>query len=251
MNRPPLIVPTIALDVSLLDRLAKSVDYPVTKVAINGGRPNALDGFKSRWPDWKIFNYSPNLGFGGSCNMGTKLYPNEDGWILMNDDGEFMPGCLERMCKASEEHAKDCHVIYVNANDSFDICVWTKKGVKEFGLFDENYYPAYFEDYDMRSRFRLNENFKAHYIKQPFPVKHGKPRPTGPAYNSMMNALKPLNEDYMYRKWGTLSDRPVFSHPFNDPSQALNYWSLELENRERREVICKRFWSQKNPSLYD
>ena len=231
--------------------MAASVDFPVRhKVVINGGRPDALDEWKRRWPEWKVFHFGRNLGFGGSCNAATRLFPYEESYLLLNDDGEFQSGCLERMSKASDEHAKNCHIIYVNKNDAFDVCVWTAKGVREFGLFDENYYPAYFEDTDMRCRFAAGGAIK-YYIEGPFPVKHGKPRACGPKYHAMMDALKPLNEDYMMRKWGTLDDSPVFKTPFNKPDVSLSYWKLEQENRDRREVICGRFWSQPQPSLYE
>jgi hypothetical protein len=247
-----LVVPTISLDVSLLDRMAASVDYPVShKVVINGGRTDALDEWQHFHLDWKIYNFGRNLGFGGSCNAATKLFPYEESWLLLNDDGELQPGCLERMSKASDEHAKNCHIIYVNENQAFDICVWTAKGVRDFGLFDENLWPAYFEDTDLHFRFSLDPSFKAHYIEAPFPVKHGKPRACGPKYMAMMEALKPLNEDYMLRKWGSLSDKPALKTPFNNPNNKLYDWVLEHVSRERREVICKRFWSQGKPSLYE
>lgn len=252
MNQPILVVPSIALDVSLLDRLARSVDFDMRdKIIINGGRQDALDDWKRRWPDWKVFHFGKNLGFGGSCNMATRLYPESDGYLLMNDDGEFMPGCLERMCKAYDEHAKKVHMIYVNENQAFDICVWTRKALQDFGTFDENLWPAYFDDTDMRFRFSLDPNFKAHVIPPPFPVKHGKPRACGPKYHAMMDDLKPFNESYMMRKWGSVGDAPLFRHPFNDPNCAINHWDLELDNRENREVICKRFWNQTKPSLYE
>lgn len=272
--QPVIICPTIALDVSLLDRLAASIDYPLDKkIIINGGRKHALDRWAGKHRDWEVLTFydkdvlnfkdalpshllkdsvsNINLGFGGSCNVAPKLFPEASAFILCNDDEELQPGCLERICQASEQHAKDVHMIYVNRYDAFDLCVWTAKAAKDFGLFDENLWPAYFEDYDMRARFSLGD-FKAHYITDTdFPVKHGKPHPCGPNYHAMMDALKPINEDYMLRKWGTLGDKPVFKTPFNDPHQRISEWRLEVENRRRREEICARFWNQSNPSLYE
>lgn len=246
-----LVVPTIALDTSLIESLEKSIDFPITKVAINGGRPDALDSFKAKYPDWKIYHFGKNLGFSGSCNWAVELFPNEDSYLLCNDDGQFQPGCLKRMCDAAEKYAKDVHMIYVNENSAFDICVWTRKGIKDFGLFDENFYPAYYEDNEMRFRFSLSDKFKAYIIPPPFPVFHGKPRACGTKYHAMMKALKPINEDYMLRKWGSLDDKPVFKTPFNIPEWPVDKWSLEHDNRENREVICSRFWNQPKPSIYE
>jgi hypothetical protein len=246
-----LIVPTIALDVSLLERVARSVDFPIKhKVVINGGRPDALDSWSVRHPDWAVLHYGKNLGFAGSVNKSPELFPEDDAFLLMNDDGEFQPGCLERVCKISDEQSKDCHIIYVNEHQAFDICVWTRRGIIDFGLFDENFYPAYFEDWEMRARYKLGD-FRSHIIEGPFPVKHGKPRPCGDKYHRFMDALKPLNEDYLLRKWGVVGDVPAFSNPFNDPSQKINEWKIESENRLKRESICAEFWNQPNPSLYE
>lgn len=247
-----IIVPSIALDVSLLDRMAASVDFPVeNKVVINGGNFGSLLKWQDDHPDWRVIHYGKNLGFAGSVNRAPVLFPNESGWLLLNDDGVFMPGCLERICKAYDEHSKDVDMIYVNENQAFDICVWTAKAVRDFGTFDENFHPAYFEDVEMRCRFNLSDDFKSHVIDKDFPVKHGKPRACGAKYHQFMDKLKPLNESYMQRKWGTLSDKPIYSFPFNNMGNSPKVWHLEVENRAKREAICKEFWDQPQPSLYD
>lgn len=245
-----LIVTTIALDLSLLDALDVSIDYPIEKVLINGGRADALDDWRRKHPDWRIFHYGKNLGFAGSVNMAPSIFPNEDAFLLMNDDGEFQAGCLKRMCDAAAEHAKDCHMIYVNEYQAFDICVWTRKCINDFGLFDENFFPSYYDDWEMRARFKLKP-FKAHIIPAPFPVKHGRKRPAGPKYHAMLSAIKPLNESYFMRKWGAIGDDPIFKNPFFNPANKISDWSIEQDNREKRELICSRFWNQPNPSIYE
>lgn len=247
-----LIVPSLCLDLSLLDRLAASVDYPIkNKIIINNGQVGALNIWKLNHPDWHIFDQGMNLGVAGSFNLAPYFFPDEAGWLLMNDDGEFQPGCLERICKSSDEHAKDCHMIYINSYQAFDICVWTKKGFQEFGSFDENFWPAYFEDFEMRYRFNVG-SAKCHIINdgKEFPVKHGKPRPAGRRYHDMLSEMKPFNEDYLRRKWGIVGDHPLFNNPFFSPNNKISEWTLESAARSKRQEIWDKFWNN-NPSIYE
>ncbi len=245
-----LLVPTLALDLSLLEKMANSVDYPIrNKVVLNNGKLGALRDWNSLHKDWRVFESGKNLGCAGAWNMAPVIWPEEDAWLIMNDDGEFQPGCLERICKSSDDHAKDVHVIYVNQYQAYDIFVWTSKGVDEFGLFDENFWPIYFEDWEMRARFKA-VNGKYHIIEGgSFPVKHGKTIPAGPKYHKMLAGVKPYNEDYLLRKWGSVSDIPLFKTPFNNPDAKIYVWAIEEHLRAKREKIWSEFWNN-NPSLY-
>lgn len=245
-----LLVPTLGLDVSLIERLARSVDYPIKyKVAINNGKIGALADFKDRYRDWTVVDIGKNLGCAGSWNLAPEIFPAETCWLISNDDQEFQKGVLEKICKSADENCKDHHIIYVNQFDAYDMFVWTQKGVKEIGTFDENIWPIYLEDYEYRCRlkiagkcFRMNENL---------PVKHGKHRPAGKPYHELLTACKPLNEDYLKRKWGTTGDTPIFNCPFFNPHIPINEWKLEEENRRRREVFWNDFWNRPNVSIYE
>ena len=50
-----LFVPTLGLDLSLIERLANSVDYHIrSKVIFNNGEPGACDEFRDRHDDWQV-----------------------------------------------------------------------------------------------------------------------------------------------------------------------------------------------------
>jgi hypothetical protein len=245
-----LLVPSLGLDISLIERLARSVDFPIKyKVAINNGKIGALDEFRNRHRDWTVVDIGKNLGCAGSWNLAPEIFPTEPCWLISNDDQEFQPGVLEKICKAADEHCKDHHIIYVNQFDAFDLFVWTAKGVKEIGTFDENFWGVYCEDWEYRCRlkvgnamqFRMNENL---------PIKHGKPA-AGKHYHELLAGWKPLNEDYLKRKWGTIGDNPIFNCPFFNPHNPINEWKLEEENRRKREVFWNAFWNRPNVSLYE
>lgn len=246
-----LIVPCLGLDVSLIERLARSVDFPIKyKVAINNGKIGALDDFKNRHPDWLVFDMGKNLGCAGSWNMAPKIFPTEPCWLISNDDQEFQPGVLEKICKAADEHCRENHIIYVNEFDAYDVFVWTLKGVNEMGTFDENFWGVYCEDWEYRCRLKAGGG-KCYRMNQQVAIKHGKPRPGGKAYHELLAAWKPLNEDYLKRKWGTIGDSPVFNCPFFNPNHPINKWELEQENRAIREKHWEKFWDRTNVSLYE
>jgi len=242
-----LLVPTLALDVSLLDRLAKSIDYPVkNKIVVNNGNHNALDEWLDKNSGWHIVESGENLGVAGSWNLAPKIF-KDDCWLIVNDDQELQPGCLEKICKNSRS---DVHINYVNPYRAFDIFVWTRKGVEDFGLFDENFYPAYYEDWEMRLRFEI-AGAKEHFIgDESFPVKHGKPFPAGKEYELVLKEFDPINREYFMEKWGMVGDKnPVFETPFNI-NVPLYYWCLDKERRQKMKVIWEEFFHAENVSLY-
>src|SRR5258708_3283064 len=74
-NMHVLFVPTLGLDVSLLDRLAASVDYHVrSKCVFNNGEPGSLDGFRDTHDDWIVKESAfGNLGVAGAWNQCAKM----------------------------------------------------------------------------------------------------------------------------------------------------------------------------------
>lgn len=254
-----LLVPTLALDgASLLERLSNTIDYPIKhKLVVNNGRPDALNEWMSKHPDWEVVHYGRNLGCSGSWNLFSVLFPEEQSCLIVNDDEQIQPGCLEVIAKAADEHAKDASILYVNEYESLGYFVWTKRGVEKFGLFDENLWPGYHEDLDMKARFKIAG--ADHYVIGPkdFPVKHGKPLPCSKAYHDTLNAIGAMNREYFVRKWGCFDDwhswmpnSPAFKTPFNDPKQGLKDWTLDPKARAEREAIWWRFWNRPTTSLY-
>ncbi len=247
MEVASLLVPTLALDVSLLDRLSKSIDYPVkNKVVINNGKVGDLAEWHLENKDWLIIELGFNYGVAGSWNLAPKIF-GDDMWLIINDDQEVQPGCLEKICKNSRS---DVHINYVNPFRAFDIFVWTRKGVEEFGLFDENFYPAYYEDWEMRLRFEIGGADEHVLFDESFPIKHGKPYPAGDAYMNMLKKFDPINRDYFMRKWGVIGDKnPVFKTPFNI-AIPISFWSIQEPRMEEMRKIWNEFFNNETVSIY-
>lgn len=150
---PNLIVPTLTRT-DLLQKLMDSLDYPIDHLLIidNGG------GFRNEEPATLNIpdvvghvTYLPmpaNLGVAGSWNLGVKSFPFADRWFICSDDVEFTPGALEMWCNVSGRDA----LTISNEWPFFQFFAVGEQVVERVGLFDENLFPANFEDDDYRWR---------------------------------------------------------------------------------------------------
>ena len=221
-----LLTVTLGYDLSMLDRLAASIDYPLTRKIVVGNGCD-LSEWGKKHQDWHVWDSPINLGCAGGWNLSPTLIPDFDGAIIVNDDQEFQPGVLEEICTSSDLHL-DAPIIHVNEREAYDIFVWNKCGVETIGLFDENFWPAYFEDYDYRNRLKAI-GAKPYHIKNYLPVHHGKPRPAGPSYMNLLNAVKPINEAYFNQKWET-------------PPKDVREWELDVKRRNVLRAIWNKHW---------
>lgn len=226
-----LLVPTIGLGLDLMDRLNASIDTPI-RVHV-------------------VMNSIINRGVAASWNQAPEIYPNEKAWIIVNEDVEFNKGALGKFCRKVDELAdKECAVMWDETN-YFACFAWTRVGVERFGLFDENYYPAYLEDWDLKMRWSIAGYRPPNVFGKNCPMKHGKHQTGGPRYNQMIQDGAALRKDYFMRKWGTMDyDHPVYKHPFNDPTKRLKDWTIEPELNAELKHTWHDFITQPNPSIY-
>ena len=145
--------------------------------------------------------------------------------------------------------AKYCSVIYVNKCESLGFFVWTKRGIERFGLFDENFWPAYREDWDMKARFKTQTPPDHFCIVNDlsFPVKHDKPFPCSKSYHKTLEKIWQVDNGYFKRKWGDVDDwhswysgGPKFKTPFGNPDLKISDWTLDSDVRAKREAIWVR-----------
>ena len=146
------MIPVLTIPVlnryDLLDKLLDSINYPIENIFIvdNGGQYK-LDKRHNNL-NIKVLNMPCNFGVGPSWNLGIKCYPHSEYFTFIAIDAELLPNSLEKMGKNSN---KDSMVI---SNYGFSFFSIGAEIVKKVGLFDENYYPAYYEDFDFEDRVR-------------------------------------------------------------------------------------------------
>ena len=249
-----LFVPTLGLDMSLLERLANSVDYPLKyKVAFNNGQPGALDYFMESHTDWIVKESAfGNLGVAGSWNQCAKMFPEEQAWLLMNDDAYFLPGYLKKIQDTYCEHPLE-PIIHLNNSNAYYCFVWTQVGKSTFGEFDENFWPAYYEDCDMRVRHRkAGYNGYVYALQGLPPLPHGKPKTGGMNYNAMLQGCGLYNRAYWLRKWGSLNyEEATYETPYKDQRLRAEEWVWYPEDRIRRRDLYDTWLSMPNPSIYE
>lgn len=149
---PNLIVPVLNR-YDLLHKMLESIDYPVRDLLIidNGNELGGRLTFKNKHV-WSVtvLSLPSNLGVAASWNLGIKLFPHDDRWTFGSNDVVYQPGGLEMLSTATggsltlSQDAPHFHTFAVGE----DV-------VKAVGLFDERFYPAFFEDNDFQRRCQL------------------------------------------------------------------------------------------------
>ena len=140
-----------------------SIDYPIENyIIINNNAKclaHELDIIVSKKhkfiKNMLVYHMPYNLGCAEGWNTIIKSFLFSPYWVILNDDVSFMPGFLEELHNSTENnkdagfiHGKPCYLPYLYNFGSFDMFLIRDWVVKEYGLFDINYYPAYFEDFD-------------------------------------------------------------------------------------------------------
>ena len=140
MSIPVIIIP-ILNRYDLLENVLESINYPVDNILIidNGGE------YKTN-RDVTVLNMPENLGMSASWNLGIKLYPKSSYWLFASADTVWGDTALKEI----DEHSGPDKLILTN--DSYGCFSVGENVIEKVGLFDEYFYPIYFEDNDFHER---------------------------------------------------------------------------------------------------
>jgi GT2 family glycosyltransferase len=223
----------------LLLRCVRSIDEPVEVVLIIDQCVEPLTNLQRKelkaacaWP--MRFSTHRNSGCAGAWNEIIRSMPAPY-WLLVNNDIQFTPGDLAKLrdhLVAHPEHA----AAYGNHGASW----WgvTSKGVRDVGTFDENLWPAYYEDNDWFLRCNLlglkhSQIFGGN-------ARHGDAAQRGSCTLHANSAIREAiswcfkqNQEYYKLKWGGLCKQETFEHPFNDPAHPAWAWRFDPARRVR------------------
>ena len=147
---PVIIVPVLTRP-DLLYRLVNSIDHPVGHLLIidNGdvvGQPPAMLPNIERV---SVVRLPSNLGVAAAWNLGIKLTPHAPWWLVSNFDVTFPPGSLARF-----DGTPTGGLVLSGAAPPWACFAIHDETVAKVGLFDEAFYPAYWEDRDYERRVR-------------------------------------------------------------------------------------------------
>jgi GT2 family glycosyltransferase len=134
----------------LADRLLSSIDYPVEHLVIvdNSGKaswnPVKPDFVVNMW----VMRMPYGLGLVGAWNLVVKSTPYAPYWVLINDDAWFYPGSLARIEAEVDTEALN----FIGITPEWSAPVFGEGMVRKVGLYDERFYPLYFDDNDLERR---------------------------------------------------------------------------------------------------
>lgn len=137
----------------LADRLLASIDYPVEHLVIvdNSGlaswepvKPPLVDKL------W-VIRVPFGLGLVGAWNLIIKSTPYSPYWLLVNDDAWFEAGSLEKIANEVDPQA----LTFLDIVPDWSAVVFGEGAIEKAGLYDERFYPLYFDDNDLHRRMEL------------------------------------------------------------------------------------------------
>jgi hypothetical protein len=286
-NVPLLSIALSSDPLRYLPRLLLSIDHEIDTILVHVGNddPRIVEDIESgifaameinsRYLQGRLrlTRSSFNPGAAGGTNIGLRAIAEETApdysWgMVANSDIEFRKGSLARLAQRMAHalaHQPRLGVAFLNLHP---LATWsayaaTRAMVRDVGLQDENFYPAYFEDDDYSKRLRL-AGWEAVKFKD-VGVAHGDQRDGSADYVSGtslgMRAMPArsnatawaqskrgwdANQHYMQLKWGLRDMQPdrsckqaneintcnvTYRRPFNDNACTLSQWRASRSRR--------------------
>lgn len=206
----------------------------------------------NRDPHVFLYAYKTNRGLARSWNEGWLAARNaRAGSVLIaNDDAVAGKGDLYRLVQAAAQNP-DAYLVSGWGYDlreqreqdmMFSLAVVNDVAFSAIGMFDENFYPIYYEDVDWCQR-GLNAGLHrlcstgTHIVHAGSKTLHHS-RTDMETHHRQFKA----NQAYYIRKWGADKGEAGFLHPFNDPAISCHIPPGQREapypgfNRPREEI---------------
>ena len=206
-NKFAIGIPTINRYDLLKETLEKYlVDFPNTYIYVVD---NGNQGITSSEDRLKIFNSHKNLGVSGSWNLlvDTSIFLAE--YVLLLNDDIYLGKKEQEILDLIEQEKFDFYVSH-GTWCSFLLPINTFVKV---GPFDEQFFPAYFEDNDYHQRMKLqNMSYKVTEVLTPVVFRNSATVEKDPSLNKNFdeNKLKYLV------KWGGFPGEEKYKTPYNE-----------------------------------
>lgn len=184
-------------------------DFPNTDIyIIDNGKQGLADKLKS-FKNVHLIEEENNLGVAASWNKLCKefIFKNNKYALILNDD--IYLGYNESLVNDVIKKNKSG---FVQAHTTWAAFIISKPIFEKVGDFDENLYPAYFEDNDYLHRMKLANIMVEKSMKLvPLVMRHSSSINKDPKLNK--DFIK--NKNYFIDKWGGEPNREKFKKPFN------------------------------------
>lgn len=199
----------------LANRLLDSIDYPVKHLVVvnNSGKKS----WQPKQPElvenlWHI-EVPCGLGLTGAWNLIVKATPYAPYWLLVNDDAHFEPGALELIHNQVDPDALNFPEIIPD----WSCIALGQKIVETVGLYDERFYPVYFDDNDYQRRIE-NAGLEIKRIK-------------GKVHHDNSSTL---NSGYLFANIKTFPvNQKLFETKVANDDYSEGNWSLKIRRENR------------------
>ena len=173
---------------------------------------NSKDGFCKKYLDKgaEIRFHPENLGVAGSWNYGIRS--DADFLWIISSSLIFNKGFSELI-----EKTKEANEYGLLTDEAWHCIGFTRKTFDKVGMFDEQFYPGYYEDNDFGYRLKL-AGIHNHPDFPSLPKVKIDVTCQGTATTLKSGLVKPrfdLLQEYYKRKWGGLPGNEKFIIPFN------------------------------------
>lgn len=221
MKKLNIIIPTINRKDLLLEAIIpidNQLNYFDELIIIDNGNQNIYQDIKNlhlvKENKLKLLEQSRNLGVAGSWNLGISMSKDKDFILFLNDDVVIGMDQLKTIHK---------NVLYKDFWLATGNCLWSMFLLsmhcceyflnKDSYVFDENFYPAYFEDNDFHYRLLLADKNKHIYSPEMNPIifRNSMTIQKDPSLNFRFTH----NQQYYIQKWGGTPGNEIYTKPFN------------------------------------
>lgn len=213
------MIPVLAIPVlnryDLLDQSLELIDFPIKEILIinNGKEPYEP---KRKDLNIRVLNLPSNLGMSGSWNLTIKLYPHEKFWVFSSADIHWLPGSLKELYEASGESKL---VMTTEAWACFSI---GENMIREVGLFDEYFYPIYYEDTDYAERV-FRSNLREGYVHGVIKVN----APLGPSQTISSDQNFKMRNNETFEK-----NREYFKLKASQDFKVMGQWNIDVRRSQ-------------------
>lgn len=241
--RLAIIIPTVnCVDYTRWMIASIKTKYPHFFILINNGSTDLTSRFFNRFilaNEGVVFDWHENKGVAASWNLGIKTAINRfdcNYFFVPNNDILLHSEAVDRLIEATGPTSAVlttgfdvCGLVNqpedvffmpppgkgeLSEAPEFSCFLLTKKAISKVGYFDENFYPAYFEDNDYHYRIKMAGE-KALKIHDALYFHYGsRTIRDNPDVRAVSNRFYLENKAYFVRKWGGEPGREKYKYPF-------------------------------------
>lgn len=185
-----------------------------------------------------VDNWNSNIGVAKAWNLGLSksIAYGIDYTLICNDDIVFEKGTIGKMRLAIEQGLTFTSALntrdftpteeedYDDEPDFSCFMVNPYEFINQVGFFDENYFPAYFEDNDMHYRMK-QAGFPNMLRRTDAPMFHkGSVTQNWEGGMVVSSPQFEMNRAYYAEKWGGVPGEERYTLPFNNPNHTIQDW---------------------------